>query len=483
MIPLILSCSDASLHCVAVGDILEPIRKLDGAPHWLRAEGGRRIVMGAFWLVFMLPLSLLRSVSSLQFSSFLGVAAILFLIFATVYHCSRKRFADDWDCDHIPHNHEMLDDSGSLLDSSLPCTSPVEYVKFNVGTVSSLPLVMFAFSCQVNMLRVSWLGMVGLCFSIYACMGIFGYLDFRADVDGNILRNLQQPGLQVLVAFYPLPSDVRHDGVIATAFVAITLTVVVAFPLVVFPCRESIFHILNAPATDAERDRIITEAQDPRTSEETQRKYVVGPAARIRRSHSCPSLHNWDSRLQNSPRPDGNNSPGAQSLPIGGRAVTWLSNSPGRQSGPFNTPQLVGTPAGPTPPCGPRGGSFQTMPPLSIGPAAENYYVPPQPTRVYKRPEAWRHYLVSLAISGSALVIAILIPNIEVVFSFLGGVCSSFLCFILPAWFVRRLRADGDEDMPTSLLDKVATELLFWGGIGAGLLSTGVTIYSQVTGK
>lgn len=74
---------------------------------------------------------------------------------------------------------------------------------------------------------------------------------------------------------------------------------------------------------------------------------------------------------------------------------------------------------------------------------------------------------------------AILVPNIEIVFSFLGGVCSSFLCFILPAWFVRRLRAEDEDDMPATLADRVGTELLFWGGIVAGVVSTGVTIYEQ----
>lgn len=459
---IILFCfGTAVAYCIAVGDILEPIRDLDGMPELLRGTSGRRLCMATFWALFMLPLSLLRSVSSLQFSSFLGVTAILFLVFATMYHCARHRFADHWSCE------EMISDSSSSEDA---CNTTVEYTRLASGqqlldTVNSLPLIMFAYCCQVNvydiyrelgtpteakMMRVSWMGMVGLCFVIYSCMGIFGYLDFRADVEGNVLRNLQY--------------DVQRDGVIAAAFVAITLTVVVAFPLVVFPTRESIFHILRAPATAAEREAIITQARDPRTSDAVERDYVIGPAARIRRVHSCPSF-----RTPPRGADPAQDSPGAHSGPVCLRH-------------PF-TPDLVPAFATPERKERDRVGSFHSLPFT----APENYYIPPQPTRVYRRPEAWRHYLVSLAISGSALALAVLIPNITVVFSFLGGVCASFLMFVLPAGFVRRLRADGEaegtDDLRLSAADRVAIEVMFWGGCVAGVLSTGVTIYQTATGN
>merc|ERR1711953_1524792 len=92
-------------------------------------------------------------------------------------------------------------------------------------------------------MRISWLGMFAICLLVYATMGIFGYLDFLDIVQGNILVNLQY--------------DVGRNAIITSAFVAITLTIVCAFPLVVFPCRESIFSVYRAPGSNKERDRMI----------------------------------------------------------------------------------------------------------------------------------------------------------------------------------------------------------------------------------
>jgi len=397
--------------------------------------------MLSFWVVLMLPLSLLRSMGSLACSSFLGVAAIMFLVFATGLHCVVNRFIFDWDC------------AGTLSSHGNTCNQDLNYAKFDSGMVTALPLVMFAFTCQVNvydiyrelkhpseakMMRISWLGMFGICLVVYASMGIFGYLDFLGTVQGNILVNLRY--------------DVGHSAIISTAFVAITLTIVSAYPLVVFPCRESIFSILRAPKTSKDRDRMIEQHR----AGVNAGQYVVGPGARLTTS-VLPSPPNRD----------------APQSPVTSKPNKNLGRSPASPKEEDSDDSFVLDLDEPLLPHTHLLPSL-VLPSHDLG--AENYYVPPVPTRVYMRPPAWQHYLVSLCISVSAIVTAVFVPNIQVVFSLLGGICSSFLCFVFPAACVKRLGCCTAESVGVSGM--VAIEILYWGGAAAGLLSTAYTVYS-----
>lgn len=430
---MILFCfGTAVAYCIAVGDILEPVRVLSWMPDVLRGENGRSIVMLAFWGILMLPLSLLREVSSLQFSSFLGVANIVFLVFSTVLHCVINRFMIGWDC----HGTLYPDDK---------CTQPFAAAKFDEGMLTSLPLIMFAFTCQVNvydiyrelrkpseakMMRISWIGMLGICLIVYATIGIFGYLDFIDIVQGNILINLQY--------------DVGRNAVITCAFGAITMTIVSAFPLVVFPCRESIFSIFRAPESSKERDRMIEQYRSG--IPEMVKRYVVGPGARLTTSvmHSPPR------------------NPAEVPAPPVPHDVSYEPELELELE--LDEPLLPHTHLLPS----------LVLPALDVG--AENYYVPPVPTRVYTRPPAWQHYIVSLGISVGAISVAIFIPSIQVVFSLLGGICSSFLCFVFPAMCVIRLDCCTAETFGRHGV--LAIHLMKWGGIVAGVLSTAYTIYT-----
>lgn len=435
---MILFCFGTAVgYCIAVGDILEPVRLLPWVPTQFHGENGRMMIMLVFWAALMLPLSLLKSVNSLQFSSFLGVAAIVFLVIATFLHCIINRFIEHWDC------------SGTLTGK---CDQAVAVVRFDEGMLTSTPLVMFAFTCQMNvydvyreltgpseakMMRVSWLGMFGICLMVYAAMGIFGYLDFLGTVKGNILVNLQY--------------DVGDNAIITCSFVSIALTIVAAFPLVVFPCRESIFSILRAPSSSQERDKMI---QQYRTGiPEMAERYVVGPGARLTTSvlPSPPSPSANSPVLCPSPAPDFDLTMTEEDKDI----VLELEE-----------PLLPHTHLLPS----------LVLPNLDVG--AENYYVPPVPTRVYTRPPAWQHYTVSLCISCGAVVVAIVVPNIQLVFSLLGGICSSFLCFIFPAMSIKRLGCCSVETVGQSGV--IAIELLLWGGAGAGIFSTAYTLYTTL---
>jgi amino acid permease len=80
-----------------------------------------------------------------------------------------------------------------------------------------------------------------------------------------------------------------------------------------------------------------------------------------------------------------------------------------------------------------------------------------------------QHVLVTLLLAGSALGLALVIPNISVVFGLLGGTTSSVLGFVVP----------GLMGMKMNKADVSAWVLVVAGSL-IGLLTTGVTLYSMV---
>jgi amino acid permease len=78
-----------------------------------------------------------------------------------------------------------------------------------------------------------------------------------------------------------------------------------------------------------------------------------------------------------------------------------------------------------------------------------------------------QHIFVTLLVSGGALVLALLIPNISVVFGLLGGTTSSLLGFVIPGL----LGLEMDKKDWNSWVLVVAGSIV-------GILTTGVTVYS-----
>ena len=125
------------------------------------------------------------------------------------------------------------------------------------------------------------------------------------------------------------------------------------------------------------------------------------------------------------------------------------------------------------------------------------------------KPSNFTHYALSISISLSALFFALIIPNMSTIFSYLGSVCSSYLCLHLPAAFVKKMKAIekayfNDEDgpsryeierdaesrpqlrsawtepgIPDDLLNNIMIEILYYGGIVAGVASVVVTAISS----
>ncbi|KFH42195.1 Vacuolar amino acid transporter-like protein [Hapsidospora chrysogenum ATCC 11550] len=173
-----------------------------------------------FWITaFMLliiPLSFLRRLDSLKYTSIVALISIGYLIVLVIYHFAADPHAD-------PSNIRVVKWAGT------------------VEALSALPVVVFAYTCHQNMFSIineiqdnspaSLAGVIGssigIAGSIYIVVSITGYITFGNAVVANI------------VSMYP-------TGVASTiGKAAIVVLVLFSIPLQVHPCRASLDAVLN----------------------------------------------------------------------------------------------------------------------------------------------------------------------------------------------------------------------------------------------
>lgn len=214
---IILFCWGITIvYVVAMGDILDPLRQIDGFPEALQGDWGRRAIMVIFWALFMLPLSLAKEINTLRYASLVGMAATAFLVSAIVAHVS--------------------------IDA--PPMENITVAKFNVNMLMSMSVFIFAYCCQTNCFEIyaemtdrsvdkmTWTAGLAMtaCTAIYITAGIAGAADFGQDTDGNILKNYKNPTETVYIAI---------------AFIAISVTLTMAFPICIFPTRDAILQMMG----------------------------------------------------------------------------------------------------------------------------------------------------------------------------------------------------------------------------------------------
>jgi amino acid permease len=365
---LVFCIGCAIAYVVAVGDILQQV--FPDIP--------RTGAMVVVWATVMLPLSLLEKVHSLRFASGVGIVSICILAFSIMLHS-------------LQHHHDQNDetDSNGLLlwpDSG-----------WNV--VRACPIVMFAFSCQVNvpaiyheigmsceqqqqpqhskriMTQVARRG-VAVCGVLYMCVGYFAVAEFSKQVQSNILQNYCSLGPQLGVAF-----------------VCMTAAIVMAFPLNIFPARITLDGILTRlyPSTQSS-----TMTPTDNDDDESSLSSLEEPLLREIGSQEDSPESTIDSRRND------------------------------------------------------------------------------------ERRKYCRHVTLTVGIAGLALVMAILVPDISIVFGLLGGTSSSLLNFIMPGLFCLKTRSRNSSSTGVGSLSK--QEIRAWclvvGGTLVGVTSTAVTLYS-----
>lgn len=155
---LIFCFGTAVAYIIAVGDILEPVLIMTGLDRTILGLNGttttmatttngtsmdqlttsqehtlRVISMITFFIIIMFPLSLLEKINSLRFTSFFGVAAIFYLVFTTVYQSIDAMVYNGWNATWGQTNEFSTD-------------------VFSI--VQAAPIIMFAFTCQVNVFSI-----------------------------------------------------------------------------------------------------------------------------------------------------------------------------------------------------------------------------------------------------------------------------------------------------------------------------------------
>jgi hypothetical protein len=97
------------------------------------------------------------------------------------------------------------------------------------------------------------------------------------------------------------------------------------------------------------------------------------------------------------------------------------------------------------------------------------------------RRKYFRHVTLTVGIAGLALVMAILVPDISIVFGLLGGTSSSLLNFIMPGLFClksHRLRRSSSTGVGSLSKQEIRAWCLVVVGSLVGVISTAVTLYS-----
>lgn len=223
-------------YLIIIGDLMPGVMRGFNAS----ADAHPFLVNRNFWItafmLFIIPLSFLRRLDSLKYTSVIALISIGYLIILVVYH-----FASD-----------SLDNRGDV--NVIEWNGPVAFL-------SSLPVVVFAYTCHQNASRLLQDGKndlgrsadkkqmfsvlneikdnspgsivsvistsIGSAASIYVLVAITGYFTFGNDVLGNI------------VSMYP-PSIASTIGK-----AAIVILVMFSVPLQVHPCRASLDAVLK----------------------------------------------------------------------------------------------------------------------------------------------------------------------------------------------------------------------------------------------
>lgn len=208
----------ACVYVVVVGSIIKPMQVLTWMPQGI---WGDRLLTAAFWLIFMLPLSNLRDINSLRYASLVGFLATCYLVLAIVLYAALE---------HGPSISEK--DNVDLVHAA----------DFNFW--SSLTVFSFSYCCQTNafeiyhelkqrsVVRMRHAAMLSMsfCTCLYIISGVAGLAAFGYAIESNILTNFANP---------------QNTGYLVVAFISITFTVTLAFPVAIFPTRDAVLQLLG----------------------------------------------------------------------------------------------------------------------------------------------------------------------------------------------------------------------------------------------
>ena len=92
----------------------------------------------------------------------------------------------------------------------------------------------------------------------------------------------------------------------------------------------------------------------------------------------------------------------------------------------------------------------------------------------------WINWILSGFLALAALICGLFIPDINIVFTLLGGICGGFLGFIFPAYFF--IYSGGFTLKKVGILHYIGCIILIVGGVVAIVFGTAVAIYGKIPG-
>ncbi|KPA73905.1 putative amino acid transporter aATP11 [Leptomonas pyrrhocoris] len=205
-------------YLIAVGDIFTQIFGHPGVPHFLQTDQGRRCIVSAVWLCFMLPLVLPKKINSLRYASAAGVCFIVLFVICIIWHSAKYGLANGIRDDLVMVSHG------------------------NDG-VSGLSIFMFSYLCQVNVGRIlaeattktTWsltmqaILSCAMCGTLYFLAGFFGYVEFGPGLSGNIIKE-----------YNPYTSPIFF-----VVFIGLIVKLCAAFSLNMLACRTALFSVVH----------------------------------------------------------------------------------------------------------------------------------------------------------------------------------------------------------------------------------------------
>ncbi|KAE8372848.1 transmembrane amino acid transporter protein-domain-containing protein [Aspergillus bertholletiae] len=204
-------------YLIIIGDLMPGVIQgfVGGTPEYDFLVD-RHFWVTAFMLV-VIPLSYLRRLDSLKYTSIVALVSMAYVVVLVLYHF--------------------------VIGDTIADRGPVRVIRWAgpVPMLSSLPVIVFAFTCHQNMFSILneiannshfrttgvVLASIGSSAATYILVAITGYLSFGNKVGGNIV-GMYPPGLWATIAR-----------------AAIVLLVMFSYPLQCHPCRASVDAVLK----------------------------------------------------------------------------------------------------------------------------------------------------------------------------------------------------------------------------------------------
>ena len=422
----------------------------------------RTLWISVVTILGFLPLSLLKNVSSLEWTSFLSIIlSVIFVVFVGI-----RCFVPSWNDD------------------------PIVYFNWSPKIFQGLGIVIFAFECSSNLIPITVelgkfntpkhishvvLSSTVISCTIYIAVGIFGYLTFHSLTDGNILNNYP-PTDPLMIAMRSL----------------LLLMIIFTYPLALYPCRVSldrlIFPHLPPFVGSSSPSTLLNPSSGdiPLSVRNSTLSDLHSPSSTPLLSSSEPlTLYHTTSVSHSRSRSSSLAEPSASPLDPAPISLSFgdahpSSISPSTLTGdsfPISSPSCSDFDSP----------SFRSPDFVSSAqdlPFEDSSTIPIDSTVVRFRwfsieKETLRFLGITLLLLIPAYIISIFIPSVDIVFSLIGSTASACLGYIFPAllWFFNRHSLRSIASSPLAYrVNVIGTPILFFLGIIFGILGTVMNI-------